>query len=114
MRAPVVPRKGDVDRNNSEVKVFQAVHVVPRKGDVDRNCIPSTRGQSNTQSSPARGTWIEIDHNTVVNKLDGSSPARGTWIEMTSGNKLRHRPRPSSPARGTWIEIPLSTDFLRV
>ena len=33
----VVPRKGDVDRNNVNARGKIAFDVVPRKGDVDRN-----------------------------------------------------------------------------
>ena len=36
-RWPVVPRKGDVDRNNNLLNSIRNVAVVPRKGDVDRN-----------------------------------------------------------------------------
>ena len=35
----VVPRKGDVDRNDVIDIIAAAVRVVPRKGDVDRNII---------------------------------------------------------------------------
>ena len=37
MPIPVVPRKGDVDRNVNEDPNPEATYVVPRKGDVDRN-----------------------------------------------------------------------------
>ena len=34
--------------------------VVPRKGDVDRNYQMLTKEPELDESSPARGTWIEI------------------------------------------------------
>ena len=34
---PVVPRKGDVDRNPAAARFCPGKDVVPRKGDVDRN-----------------------------------------------------------------------------
>ena len=38
----VVPRKGDVDRNDQMFEaIAQGVRVVPRKGDVDRNPVGS-------------------------------------------------------------------------
>ena len=37
-RTPVVPRKGDVDRNpDAQYTIYEREDVVPRKGDVDRN-----------------------------------------------------------------------------
>ena len=37
-KTPVVPRKGDVDRNvNATASASVMLNVVPRKGDVDRN-----------------------------------------------------------------------------
>ena len=40
MRKPVVPRKGDVDRNwQSNTTMKEVSTVVPRKGDVDRNAF---------------------------------------------------------------------------
>ena len=58
-----------------------------------------------TQSPPARGAWIEIHGNPVVNRITGSPPARGAWIEMlfVLGEASHHTASP--PARGAWIEI---------
>ena len=56
-------------------------------------------------SSPARGTWIEIDDELEIIMRDESSPARGTWIEMINPDPERPYIGTSSPARGTWIEI---------
>ena len=57
----VVPRKGDVDRNTVTGENSLSVLVVPRKGDVDRNVDLSQTDQYKGMSSPARGTWIEMD-----------------------------------------------------
>ena len=120
---PVVPRKGDVDRNASEQKPHGHTPVVPRKGDVDRNpYIPLSKCQA-SQSSPARGTWIEmslyfsntilrlvvprkgdVDRNSTTTKsaatVKKSSPARGTWIEITSHHDHRHKRRQVVPRKG--------------
>ena len=84
MQKPVVPRKGDVDRNAADVTMNPTAAVVPRKGDVDRN--------------------YKIEHG--FSRCTKSSPARGTWIEMISSLKIGIACSKSSPARGTWIEIP--------
>ena len=59
--------------------------VVPRKGDVDRNKLRLDSVQDHGQSSPARGTWIEMSVIRAANIVRPSSPARGTWIEILDG-----------------------------
>ena len=79
-------------------------------------------------SSPARGTWIEIQivistpapsyvvprkgdvdrnfwRNCPNSPVLPSSPARGTWIEIQNAIVYGGIAPVSSPARGTWIEI---------
>ena len=56
--------------------------VVPRKGDVDRNSSSALHSASRSASSPARGTWIEIRRRLPCRCRPASSPARGTWIEI--------------------------------
>ena len=57
----VVPRKGDVDRNPCFSTTLDLLaDVVPRKGDVDRNTTDHWEIPASVQSSPARGTWIEM------------------------------------------------------
>ena len=65
----VVPRKGDVDRNNEGELNRLDMLVVPRKGDVDRNRNCDFFYMQGQPSSPARGTWIEIE-------IGGSEPER--------------------------------------
>ena len=124
----VVPRKGDVDRNDlraarsaSRIKSSPArgtwieIHlppnkkyaaiVVPRKGDVDRNCNDEKAVALDVLSSPARGTWIEIADSAAWKAINAVVPARGTWIEIPF-TREESRKRWSSPARGTWIEMP--------
>ena len=103
-RGLVVPRKGDVDRNVRGRAPNCALWVVPRKGDVDRNTLDEMQYADSPQSSPARGTWIEIRTDTTKEQTRRSSPARGTWIEIWWW-KSKIIARQSSPARGTWIEI---------
>ena len=104
----VVPRKGDVDRNDDAADVtVEGVRVVPRKGDVDRNERPRGDPVDLAGSSPARGTWIEIAIRAPSRWPSTSSPARGTWIEMTAGQTTINGGK-SSPARGTWIEMYLA------
>ena len=100
----VVPRKGDVDRNDAKHLDIIRVRVVPRKGDVDRNVKLRWMALLTSVSSPARGTWIEIHRLPRRCGTGASSPARGTWIEIDFGSDSAERIR-SSPARGTWIEI---------
>ena len=62
----VVPRKGDVDRNAAAALLAWAVEkVVPRKGDVDRNFAFCAEQKCKNRSSPARGTWIEIQNRCI-------------------------------------------------
>ena len=56
----VVPHAGDVDRNVDMRCCVQCVSVVPHAGDVDRNRKSTKKKIKITQSSPTRGTWIEI------------------------------------------------------
>ena len=56
-----VPRKGNVDRNNSPYDICAGWVDVPRKGNVDRNTVCRIPMTSATQTFPARGTWIEMD-----------------------------------------------------
>ena len=78
----VVPRKGDVDRNQCMSPSPKRMKVVPRKGDVDRNRSMKAPTRPPARSSPARGTWIEISCRHDRGTVFGSSPARGTWIEI--------------------------------
>ena len=55
-------------------------------------------------SHPARGAWIEINGNGIVDNAEKSHPARGAWIEISRPPMPRYG-RPSHPARGAWIEI---------
>ena len=57
-------------------------------------------------SRPARGGWIEIDHDGKHGARRPSRPARGGWIEIALPSP-RDRGLPSRPARGGWIEIKL-------
>ena len=41
---------------------WETAPVVPRKGDVDRNMRADEEYRLGVLSSPARGTWIEIKH----------------------------------------------------
>ena len=61
-----------------------ATPVVPRKGDVDRNSSVPHLASFGAMSSPARGTWIEIAVPCFLWQLPLSSPARGTWIEIST------------------------------
>ena len=56
----VVPRKGDVDRNMTDPIIDIMNFVVPRKGDVDRNMRAYGLCTYLTESSPARGTLVKI------------------------------------------------------
>ena len=68
-----------------DAHVHRPGKVVPRKGDVDRNFDDRKLKLLRGESSPARGTWIEIFlHGGNLRKGRTSSPARGTWIEMPS------------------------------
>ena len=105
MPGTVVPLAGDVDRNYTANGWTQGRgKVVPLAGDVDRNRAPRATYAPCNQSSPSRGTWIEIPSISSVTSFPSSSPSRGTWIEIvlivTASFLLA-----SSPSRGTWIEI---------
>ena len=80
-------------------------------------------------SLPARGVWIEINNNIVLNRTESSRspqgecglksyyppinkgayapslPARGVWIEIILNSVNKCTAVPSLPARGVWIEI---------
>ena len=56
-----VPRKGDVDRNLQRGHAVRQRRRRPRKGDVDRNFCLSVFLCNFKRSSPARGTWIEMN-----------------------------------------------------
>ena len=75
--AIVVPRKGDVDRNYICDDVAQGRNVVPRKGDVDRNKAAVFQPVVVERSSPARGTWIEIERGRVENGNITVVPRKG-------------------------------------
>ena len=62
----VVPRKGDVDRNNrlTDNGKSQGI-VVPRKGDVDRNTDTATK-QYRYQVVPRKG---DVDRNRYLSAL---------------------------------------------
>ena len=66
-----------------QVRIVKEMRVVPRKGDVDRNNLFACQRKGWLPSSPARGTWIEMVPEVMRSAWPGwSSPARGTWIEM--------------------------------
>ena len=81
---PVVPRKGDVDRNTKTSTCRRTKRVVPRKGDVDRNCAAQDYLVRDLCVVPRKG---DVDRNAVTDLQHRhtwrSSPARGTWIEIT-------------------------------
>ena len=56
----------------SAAQAGQTVLVVPRKGDVDRNIMDADDQIKKAGSSPARGTWIEMQA-----LADGDDPASG-------------------------------------
>ena len=56
------------------------------------------------ESSPLRGTWIEIVDGTDPSDGSASSPLRGTWIEISRDMTTTFNFE-SSPLRGTWIEM---------
>ena len=49
---------------------------------MDRNFLFLRRTQDEVESSPARGTWIEMLMVASIYWHVVSSPARGTWIEI--------------------------------
>ena len=57
-----------------------------------------------SQSSPSRGTWIEIPAAWGSPPPPWSSPSRGTWIEIRATGDM-YALMGSSPSRGTWIEM---------
>ena len=79
----VVPRKGDVDRNEFWTDKTTTANVVPRKGDVDRNASVHRPNRKHRLVVPRKG---DVDRNLtyVIDPLcdQMSSPARGTWIEI--------------------------------
>ena len=58
----VVPRKGDVDRNQNVINFGIDSNVVPRKGDVDRNIPGRTPTAAPCPVVPRKG---DVDRNTV-------------------------------------------------
>ena len=73
----VVPRKGDVDRNLAGLQGVKDTIVVPRKGDVDRNLGMGMAGSQKAVSSPARGTWIEINPTHWMSLPEPRRPPQG-------------------------------------
>ena len=73
----VVPRKGDVDRNVQYELLYELFAVVPRKGDVDRNLGMGMAGSQKAVSSPARGTWIEINPTHWMSLPEPRRPPQG-------------------------------------
>ena len=73
----VVPRKGDVDRNPHRNPLVCPDKVVPRKGDVDRNLGMGMAGSQKAVSSPARGTWIEINPTHWMSLPEPRRPPQG-------------------------------------
>ena len=71
---------------------------------MDRNYTTRNGAHLKLQSSPARGTWIEMGRLHPAAAHCASSPARGTWIEISQVRPTTVTSA-SSPARGTWIEI---------
>ena len=74
---------------------------------MDRNNRPHSQKNINRRSLSARRAWIEIIHNTEIDKHDGSLSARRAWIEITSDAENRKRLE-SLSARRAWIEIDLT------
>ena len=59
----------------------------------------------NIGSSPARGTWIEINRGHGVEKQMQVVPRKGDVDRNKEALAARIQQEVSSPARGTWIEI---------
>ena len=57
---------------------------VPRKGNVDRNNTMCPLFRNFGRTFPARGTWIEIHPRSYRRRGQATFPARGTWIEIYS------------------------------
>ena len=113
-RDRVVPRKGDVDRNENRAHLRADHQVVPRKGDVDRNQLLLGPDDPLDGSSPARGTWIEMVWPTLPSLMPRVVPRKGDVDRNISVKTVLFLTKKSSPARGTWIEIRLQHDFVRV
>ena len=94
-----------MDRNNKLTNNGQLQGVVPRKGDVDRNVVTETEILGASKSSPARGTWIEITTNALLEEKTNVVPRKGDVDRNPSMAAQIDRDKESSPARGTWIEM---------
>ena len=77
--------------------------VVPRKGDVDRNSLNDVLRAANQESSPARGTWIEmVSEGWAIYNALRVVPRKGDVDRndpATIGNLLSMR-RPPQGGRG--------------
>ena len=59
-----------------------------------------------TESSPTRGTWIEMEHMSKISiVLAGRPPHGGRGLKYGMGTVSLLAEKASSPTRGTWIEI---------
>ena len=98
----VVPRKGDVDRNQQRAAGRPHVLVVPRKGDVDRNNGFDVQFNADLKSSPARGTWIEIDRHRTRKPYCRVVPRKGDVDRNIAKSvlPLPGRRRPPQGGRG--------------
>ena len=96
----VVPRKGDVDRNVvGGVFLLGPLGVVPRKGDVDRNEPDAAMLSSIGESSPARGTWIEIDHMGSTELAANVVPRKGD-VDRNNGVAMAPAMAAGRPPQG--------------
>ena len=57
-----------------------------------------------TRSRPARGAWVEIQHERNCEEQQQSRPARGAWVEIKKWEADAPHYK-SRPARGAWVEI---------
>ena len=85
--------------------LFCALGVVPLAGDVDRNRLEDDGLIPGNQSSPSRGTWIEIPPTGASIAGEAVVPLAGDVDRNGPSSQFATRAAPSSPSRGTWIEI---------
>ena len=76
-RSHVAPLAGSVDRNNFMAKQRSEEEVAPLAGSVDRNHEAYNIMQSQRESLPSRGAWIEITQRTAKNRLPYRRSPRG-------------------------------------
>ena len=83
---------------------------VPRKGNVDRNNTTPSTITDHVMTFPARGTWIEIQTRRIGETPRTDVPRKGN----VDRNKIIDQPqyyyKKTFPARGTWIEMDMDSD----